>query len=60
MSDTRAALLDAASRSLATSGYGGTSIRGLAAEVGIKEMVQDAAGDWVEREASLQLQEANR
>lgn len=37
MSDTRAALLDAASRSLATSGYGGTSIRGLAAEVGIKE-----------------------
>lgn len=27
-------------------------------EVGIKEMVQDAAGDWVEREASLQLQEA--
>ncbi len=27
-------------------------------EVDIKEMVQDAAGDWVEREASLQLQEA--
>ena len=27
-------------------------------QIGIKEMVQDAAGDWVEREASLQLQEA--
>ena len=29
-------------------------------QIGIKEMVQDAAGDWVEREASLQLQEASK
>ncbi len=28
------------------------------AEIFVKELVQDATGDWVEREASLQLQEA--
>jgi type IV pilus assembly protein PilP len=27
-------------------------------EILVKELVQDAAGDWVEREAALQLQEA--
>lgn len=29
-------------------------------EVKVKEMVQDAAGEWVERETSLQLQEARK
>ncbi len=29
-------------------------------EVSLKEMVQDAVGDWVERETSLRLQESNR
>lgn len=37
MTDTRTALLDAASRSFATAGYAGTSIRALAASVDIKE-----------------------
>jgi type IV pilus assembly protein PilP len=30
------------------------------AEIVVKELVQDATGDWVEREASLQLQEASK
>jgi type IV pilus assembly protein PilP len=30
------------------------------AEVGLKERVQDAAGDWVERETSLRLQEGTK
>jgi type IV pilus assembly protein PilP len=30
------------------------------AEIIVKELVQDATGDWVEREASLQLQEASK
>ncbi len=30
------------------------------AEILVKELVQDATGDWVEREASLQLQEASK
>jgi type IV pilus assembly protein PilP len=29
-------------------------------EVGLKELVQDAAGDWVERDTSLALQEAKK
>ncbi|MFZ6874816.1 pilus assembly protein PilP [Undibacterium sp. Di27W] len=29
-------------------------------EIGIKETVQDAAGDWAEREAKLELQEAKK
>jgi type IV pilus assembly protein PilP len=29
-------------------------------EIGLKELVQDAAGDWVEREATLQLQESKK
>jgi len=29
-------------------------------EVLIKELVQDAAGDWVERDATLQLQEGGK
>ena len=29
-------------------------------EVGLKELVQDAAGDWVERDTSLALQEAQK
>ncbi len=29
-------------------------------EIGIKELVQDAAGDWVEREATLHLQESKK
>ena len=29
-------------------------------EVGVRELVQDAAGDWVERESALALQEAAR
>lgn len=29
-------------------------------EIGLKELVQDAAGDWVEREATLHLQESKK
>ena len=29
-------------------------------EVALKELVQDAAGDWVERDTSLALQEAKK
>jgi type IV pilus assembly protein PilP len=29
-------------------------------EVLLKEVVQDAAGDWVEREAKLELQESQK
>jgi type IV pilus assembly protein PilP len=29
-------------------------------EVGLKEIVQDASGDWVERQAKLELQEAKK
>lgn len=38
----------------------GRIIRVSETEVGIKELVQDAAGDWVEREATLQLQESKK
>ncbi len=30
------------------------------AEIKLKELVQDAAGDWKERETSLQIQEGTR
>jgi len=36
----------------------GRIIRISETEVGLKELVQDAAGDWVERDTSLALQEA--
>jgi type IV pilus assembly protein PilP len=29
-------------------------------EVELKEIIQDAAGDWVEREAKLELQETSK
>ncbi len=29
-------------------------------EIGLREIVQDAAGDWVERPVTLQLQEETR
>ncbi len=38
----------------------GKVIRVGSAEILIKEYVQDAAGDWVEREAKLELQEAGK
>jgi type IV pilus assembly protein PilP len=38
----------------------GKVIRISETEVGLKELVQDAAGDWVERDTSLALQEAKK
>lgn len=38
----------------------GRIIRISETEVGLKELVQDAAGDWVERDTSLALQEAKK
>lgn len=38
----------------------GRVIRISDAEVGLKERVQDAAGDWVERDTSLRLQEGSK
>lgn len=38
----------------------GRIVRITETEVGVKELVQDAAGDWVERDAALRLQEKTR